>query len=120
MYFDNVGGKTLDAALETMNSFGRIAVSGMISQYDMATNEGLFNLSKIVSKRITMQGFLQSDFAHLVPQFMDLMAGYLKGNKVVYFEDFAQGLDNAPNALCRLMNGSKTGKQLITVANDSD
>lgn len=119
MYFDNVGGKTLDAVLEMMNSFGRVAVSGMISQYDTVTRgEGLYNLHRIISKRITMQGFLQSDYVHLVPHFMELMAGYMKAQKLVYFEDFAPGLDFAPNALCRLMNGCKIGKQLITIATD--
>ncbi|KAG0610777.1 hypothetical protein M758_7G090600 [Ceratodon purpureus] len=118
MYFENVGGKVLDAVLENMNSFGRIAVSGMISQYDTDKKDGVFNLYKIISRRITIQGFLQSDYVHLWPKFMELMTGYLNASKVVYFEDFAQGLDNAPNAFCRLMSGEKIGKQIITVAED--
>ena len=118
MYFENVGGKILDAVLENMNPFGRIAVSGMISQYDTDRKDGVFNLYIIISRRITMQGFLQSDYAHLWPKFMELMVGFVKADKVVYFEDFAQGLDNAPNALCRLMCGAKIGKQIVTVAED--
>jgi NADPH-dependent curcumin reductase CurA len=118
MYFENVGGKMLDAVLENMNSFGRIAVSGMISQYDTDRKDGVFNLFKIISRRITIQGFLQSDYVHLWPKFMELMTEFLTADKVVYFEDFAPGLDNAPNAFCRLMSGAKIGKQIITVAED--
>lgn len=118
MYFENVGGKTLDAVIDNMNPFGRIAVCGLIAQWEEGNfrkAEGLFNLYQIINKRITMQGFLQSDYQHLQPQFMSLMAGYLKEEKLVYLEDFAQGLENAPNAFCRMMTGSKIGKQIIKV-----
>jgi len=118
MYFENVGGKTLDAVIDNMNPFGRIAVCGLIAHFaggNFRKTEGLFNLYQIINKRITMQGFLQSDYQHLQPQFMSLMAGYLKEEKLVYLEDFAQGLENAPNAFCRMMTGSKIGKQIIKV-----
>lgn len=85
----------------------------MVSQYDTATRDGFYSLDKVVNKRMTMQGLLQSDYAHLKPQFMDLMTGNLRENKVVYFEDFAPGLDYATNAMFRLMNGLKIGKQLV-------
>ncbi|KAG0562119.1 hypothetical protein KC19_9G119900 [Ceratodon purpureus] len=118
MYFENVGGKTLDAVIDNMNPFGRIAVCGLISQFGKEKKDGVSNLYKFISARITMQGFLQSDHLHLMPKFMELMAGYLKANKLVYFEDFADGLDNAPNAFCRMLSGSKIGKQIITIAKD--
>lgn len=118
MDFENAGGKMLDAVLENMNVFGRIAVCGMISQYNKEEKDGVTNLYNLINRRITMRGFLQSDFIHLRPKFMELMSKYLKANKVVYIEDFADGLENAPAALCRLMKGENTGKQVITVAKE--
>lgn len=117
-YFENVGGKTLDAVLDNMNNFGRVAVCGLISQYDQGGQDGVYNLKRIINKRVTLQGFLQSDYLHLEPKFMDHMSKLIKADKLVYFEDFAEGLDNAPNAFCRMMIGSKIGKQVITVAKD--
>jgi NADPH-dependent curcumin reductase CurA len=116
MYFENVGGKTLDAVIDNMNPFGRVAVCGLIAQWtDGKAEGGLLNLYQLISKRIRMQGFFQSDYQHLQPKFMELVAGYVKQDKLVYLEDIAQGLENAPDAFCRMMKGSKIGKQIIQV-----
>jgi len=61
----------LEAVLDNMKTYGRIAICGMVSQYDKDETAGASNLSKIVSSRLTVQGFLQSDYLHLQPQFIE-------------------------------------------------
>lgn len=118
MDFENVGGQLLQAVLENVNIGGRIAVCGLISEYELEQRCGVTNLYKLITRRMTMQGFLQSDYAHLRPKFMSLMSGYLEMKKLVIIEDFAEGLDNAPTAFCKLMDGRNVGKQIVRVAAD--
>ena len=118
MDFENVGGQLLDAVLENVNVGGRIAVCGLISEYDSEQRDCVTNLYRLITQRVTMQGFLQSDYAHLRPKFMALMSGYLEMKKLVIIEDFAEGLENAPTAFCKLMDGRNVGKQIVRVAAD--
>ncbi|CAN0839037.1 2-alkenal reductase (NADP(+)-dependent) [Linum grandiflorum] len=117
IYFDNVGGQMLDAALLNMKVNGRIAVCGMVSQNSVNDpGAGIRNIFSVVMKRITMQGFLQSDFLHLYPSFLEhVTAHYLKGN-IVYVEDMDDGLDRAPAALAGLFTGHNVGKKVVRVA----
>ncbi|KAJ0080860.1 hypothetical protein Patl1_11902 [Pistacia atlantica] len=71
IYFDNVGGETLDTALINMRVHGRVAVCGMVSLHSYGDPQGIHNLFNLVPKRITMKGFLQSDYLHLYPQFLE-------------------------------------------------
>lgn len=117
IYFDNVGGATLDAALLNMRVHGRIAVCGMVSQ-SLSNPEGIYNLFSIITKRIRMQGFLQSDYLHLYPKFMEDVIGYYKQGKIVYIEDMNDGLESAPAALVGLFSGANVGKQVICIARE--
>ncbi|KAG9446921.1 hypothetical protein H6P81_013049 [Aristolochia fimbriata] len=114
IYFENVGGRMLDAVLLNMKLFGRIAVCGMISQYNLTQPEGVHNLFCLISKRLKMQGFLELDYKHTYPQFLEVVIQYIREKKLVYYEDVAQGLENAPAALVGLFSGRNVGKQLAS------
>ncbi|XVE84386.1 hypothetical protein DITRI_Ditri17bG0008300 [Diplodiscus trichospermus] len=118
IYFENVGGKMLDAVLLNMRMHGRIAVCGMISQYNLDHPEGLHNLMYLIGKRIRMEGFLVLDFYHLYPKFLKMVIPQIKEGKIAYVEDMAEGLESAPAALIGLFTGRNVGKQLVVVSHD--
>ncbi|KAH0662668.1 hypothetical protein KY284_027599 [Solanum tuberosum] len=118
IYFENVGGKMLDAALLNMKIHGRIAVCGMISQYNLEQTEGVHNLFCLISKRIRMEGFLVFDYYHLYPKYLEMIIPQIKAGKVVYVEDVAEGLESAPSALVGLFSGRNIGKQVVMVSRE--
>ncbi|CAL0316936.1 unnamed protein product [Lupinus luteus] len=118
IYFDNVGGDMLDATLLNMNIHGRIAVCGMVSQQNLSTPKGIHNLLNLVTRRIRMQGFLQSDYLHLYPQFLEHVASSYKQGKILYIEDMNEGLESAPAAFTGLFYGKNIGKQVICVTRE--
>ncbi|XP_062204149.1 2-alkenal reductase (NADP(+)-dependent)-like [Phragmites australis] len=118
IYFENVGGPTLDAVLLNMRSHGRIPACGMISQYNREQPEGMRNLSSVVAKRLRIEGFMVSDYIGEYRRFEEEMVGYLKEGKVSYVEDVAEGLEKAPAALIGLYSGRNVGKQVVAVARE--
>ncbi|VFQ88286.1 unnamed protein product [Cuscuta campestris] len=119
IYFENVGGKMLDAVLLNMNLHGRIIVCGMISQYNQTKGlEGIHNLMTLISKRIRMEGFMVGDYYHLYPKFLETVRSYIKEGKIAYVEDIAEGLESAPNALIKIFTGANVGKQLVVVSHE--
>uniref|UniRef100_A0A453LC18 Enoyl reductase (ER) domain-containing protein n=1 Tax=Aegilops tauschii subsp. strangulata TaxID=200361 RepID=A0A453LC18_AEGTS len=118
IYFENVGGAMLDAVLLNMRLHGRVAVCGMISQYNLEQPEGVRNLFCIVAKRIRMEGFMVTEYYGNYRKFEEEMAGYLKEGKITYVEDVAEGIESYPTALIGLFYGRNTGKQLVAVARD--
>ncbi|XP_062005432.1 2-alkenal reductase (NADP(+)-dependent) [Rosa rugosa] len=116
IYFDNVGGEMLDAALLNMRIHGRIAVCGMVSEKNLSDPGGIHNLYNLITKRIRMQGFLQSDYLHLYPRFLEDVISLYKQGKIVYIEDMNEGLESAPSAFVGLFSGRNIGKQVIRVA----
>ncbi|GMI64462.1 hypothetical protein like AT5G16990 [Hibiscus trionum] len=118
IYFENVGGKMLDAVLANMRVHGRIAACGMISQYNNEQLDAVHNLMYIVPKRVRMQGFIVSDFYHLYPKYLETIIPHIKEGKITYVEDKAEGLENAPAALIGLFTGRNVGKQLVVVSHD--
>lgn len=115
VYFENVGGSHLDAALPRMNVRGRIPVCGMISTYN-GGGEGVRNLSAIIYSRVRMEGFVASDFGHLQAKFVEDMTGWLKSGRVKYQETILDGFERAPEGLIGLFSGVNSGKMLIRVA----
>lgn len=113
IYFDNVGGDMLDAALGNMRVFGRIAACGMVSLHSLSDPQKMRNLYNIVIKRIKMQGFLQSDYLDLFPRFLEDVTSFYKQGKIVYIEDVNEGLESGPSALAGLFSGKNVGKQII-------
>ncbi|XP_042517400.1 2-alkenal reductase (NADP(+)-dependent)-like [Macadamia integrifolia] len=118
IYFENVGGKMLDAVLLNMKVNGRISVCGMISQYNLEKKEAVHNLFCLVSKQIRIEGFLIAKFFHLYPMFLDYVIPFIKEGKIAYVEDIAEGLDQAPGALIGLFNGRNVGKQVVVIARE--
>jgi len=115
VYFENVGGAHLDAALTRMNQGGRIPVCGMISTYNGA-GAGVNNLFLLIYGRITLQGFVASDFAHLNAQFTADMTGWLKSGRIRYQETVLDGFERAPEGLIGLFEGRNAGKMMVRVA----
>ncbi|XP_062096261.1 2-alkenal reductase (NADP(+)-dependent)-like [Humulus lupulus] len=118
IYFENVGGKMLDAVLQNIRAHARIAVCGMISQYNQEQPEGVHNLMNLVWKRAQMVGFLVFEYYHLYPKFLEFILPYIKEGNIVYVEDVAEGLESAPAALVGLFTGRNIGKQVVLVARD--
>ncbi len=117
VYFDNVGGDHLDAALPRMNLRGRIALCGMISAYNNfgAVSSGVTTLSNMIYGRMTMRGFVVSDFPHLQEAFVSDMTGWLKDGRMKYEETVLVGIERAPAALIGLFTGLNTGKMLVNL-----
>jgi len=112
-YFENVGGEILDAALRRMNAFSRIAVCGLISQYNVTEPYGVKTFQSILTNRIKVQGFIVSDRMELWPKALPELAGWVAAGKIKYRETVTQGLENAPKAFIGLLKGENFGKQLV-------
>ena len=112
VYFDNVGGEHLEAALRRMNTLGRIPVCGMISGYN-DNGSPVRNLSNIIYSRVMLRGFVGTDFMHLYADFQRDMAAWVKSGQVKYRETIVDGIANAPAALIGLMHGENIGKMLV-------
>jgi len=115
VYFDNVGGDHLEAALRRINTLGRIPVCGFISGYNSG-HSSVSNLSNIIYSRVMLRGFVGTDFMHLYADFQRDMAGWLKDGKVKYQETILDGIANAPAALIGLLEGKNSGKMLVKLA----
>jgi len=115
-YFENVGGEILDAALRRMNAFSRIAVCGLISQYNATEPYGVKNFQSILTNRIKVQGFIVSDRMELWAKALPELIGWVASGKIKYRESVAQGLENAPKAFIGLLKGENFGKQLVKLA----
>jgi NADPH-dependent curcumin reductase CurA len=115
-YFENVGGEILDAVLRRMNPFSRIAVCGLISQYNATEAYGVKTFQSILTNRIKVQGFIVSDRMELWGKALPELAGWIAGGKIKYRETVAQGLENAPRAFIGLLKGENLGKQLVKLA----
>lgn len=117
VYFDNVGGGHLEAALAVANDFARFAICGMIALYnDTVPQPGPRNMTALIVKRITLQGYMILDHLDLIPAFNREMIGWLREGRIKSRETIAEGLENAPKAFLGLFSGDNTGKMLVKVA----
>ena len=115
VYFENVGGAHLDAALLRMNVRGRIPVCGMISTYN-GGGDGVRGLFNLIYRRVRMEGFVASDFPHLNAAFVEDMTRWLKSGEIKYQETILNGFERAPEGLIGLFEGRNAGKMLIRIA----
>ena len=114
VYFDNVGGDHLEAAILHMADFGRLALCGAISSYDSTeVPSGPRNLMMAISKRLTLRGFIVSDHADLAGEFYKTVGPWLASGEITARETFVDGLDKAVEAFLGLGTGANTGKMLI-------
>jgi NADPH-dependent curcumin reductase CurA len=120
VYFENVGGEHLNAALPRMNALGRIAVCGMISAYNNfgAVSEPVTTLSNMIYNRVTMRGFVFYEFESKRAQFLDDMKGWIRQGRVQYRTTILHGIEQAPAALIGLFTGANTGKMVVQLAKD--
>ncbi|XP_026395846.1 2-alkenal reductase (NADP(+)-dependent)-like [Papaver somniferum] len=118
VYFENAGGKMLEAVLPNMALHGRSFICGMISQYNLEKPDGVQNLFLLITKRVQMEGFILSDHYHLYPKFMEMMKQHFKEGKLVYVEDTVECLESAPAALIGLFTGQNIGRQVVRVAHE--
>jgi len=122
VYYENVGGKTLEAVLPLMNTFGRIPVCGMIAWY---SGQGVAEAMRlpaawraILTKRLRVQGFIIFDHYDRVGAFASEVAPMVASGRIRYRESVTEGLENAPEAFMNLLKGGNFGKQLVRVGDD--
>jgi NADPH-dependent curcumin reductase CurA len=119
VYFDNVGGAILQAALFAMKPHGRIACCGAVSQYDAGVPESPIGIpGLLVIKRLRMEGFIVMDFADRDADAERDLAGWAQGGSLRVVEDVIDGLENAPRGLVGLLAGENRGKRMIRVGPD--
>lgn len=117
VYFDNVGSDHLQAALNVMNDFGRVALCGAVASYN-ATEPvpGPNNLFLAVGKRLNLRGFIVGDHNHLAEEYARRAAGWLAEGKLHTEETVVDGIDNSVQAFLDMMRGANTGKMLVRLS----
>uniref|UniRef100_UPI00201ABD91 MDR family NADP-dependent oxidoreductase n=1 Tax=Modestobacter marinus TaxID=477641 RepID=UPI00201ABD91 len=119
LFFDNVGGEHLEAAIGAFRTYGRAALCGSISGYNaVSAPPGPRNLGLIVGKQLTLRGFIVGDHADLRPEFVGAVSGWLRDGSVVARETVVEGLDDAVEAFRALLSGGNTGKMVVRLAPD--
>jgi len=118
VYFDNVGGDHLEAALEHIHEWGRIALCGSISGYNDPNATGPRNLFKAVGKRLNLRGFIVGDHEHLREEFEAVVGQWLSEGAIAYRETTWEGLDALPEAFAGMLTGSNIGKAIVRLRED--
>jgi NADPH-dependent curcumin reductase CurA len=119
VYFDNVGGPQLEAALYALRPFGRVVACGAISRYnDERPEPGPRNLGLIVTKRLRVQGFIVVDHGDRYPAFIAEVGPWVRDGKIAYRETIVDGLEQLPSAFAGLFRGDNVGKMLVRVGSD--
>jgi NADPH-dependent curcumin reductase CurA len=114
VYFDNVGGEHLEAALAELNVGGRVAMCGAIAQYNSTeATPAPRNLMLAIGKQLTLRGFLVGGQRQHRAEFFEKMSAWLADGSVRYDETVVDGLENAPQAFMDLLEGANTGKMLV-------
>ena len=117
--FENVGGEIFEAALWNMRDFGRVALCGMISNYnDEQLQPGPRGMAVIIGRRLRIQGFIVTDHQDVIPEFAAKVGGWLAEGKINYKETIAEGVENAPSAFISMLKGGNTGKQIVRLGED--
>ncbi|CAM5351942.1 MULTISPECIES: NADP-dependent oxidoreductase [Streptomyces] len=117
VYFDNVGGDHLEAAIGRLNQFGRVALCGAIAQYnDTGAATGPRNIALAIGKRLRLQGFIVGDHSDLQPQFVDEVSAWVRSGELKYNETFVEGIDNGVEGFLGMLRGENTGKMIIDLS----
>lgn len=117
LYFDNVGGAILDAALAHLAMHGRVVLCGQIGDYNATRTTGIHNTMNLIVKRGRMEGFIILDYMNRAMEAITALAGWAAEGKLKDRFEIVEGLENAPAALRRLFEGANIGKQLVKVRN---
>jgi NADPH-dependent curcumin reductase CurA len=120
VYFDNVGGDHLEAAIGVLRRGGRVAMCGTIADYDHPTpSPGPSNMFLIVAKELTLRGLRGNTHVDLLPELWREVGGWLRDGRLDCRETIIEGLENAPLALAQLMRGGTSGKTLVKIAQEA-
>jgi len=120
IYFDNVGGRHLESALDNMKPFGRIVLCGMISIYNAGQRQpGPANLFVAIARRLTLRGFIVLDHMDKLMQFYSDMSKWIRECRIKWKETIIEGIENAPKALIGLFSGENLGKMLVKIGPDT-
>ncbi|WP_351236177.1 NADP-dependent oxidoreductase [Streptomyces sp. NPDC002133] len=116
VYFDNVGGEHLEAAISSLNVHGRATICGMISQYNATEpTPAPRNLALVIGKRLRLQGMLVRDHEALQPQFVQEVAGWLRSGELKYTETVVEGIEHGVDAFLGMLRGENTGKMIVSL-----
>lgn len=116
VYYDNVGGDHLEAALDVMNDGGRIALCGAISGYNATDRTpGPDNMANIITRGLKLEGFTLANYLDLAPEFREKMAPWFAEGKITYDETVVDGIENTVDAFLDMMRGGNTGKMLVRI-----
>ena len=117
VYFENVGGAHLEAAIDSARPFARFALCGMISQYnETGTPTGPSNIIQAVGKSLKLEGFIVSNHADMQPAFVKDMAGWIASGQLKWKETIDEGIEAAPGAFIKLFKGENLGKMLVKLS----
>jgi len=117
VFFDNVGGEHLEAAIGALRLHGRAAICGSISSYNaVSPPPGPRNMSQLVATRLTLRGFLVGDHTDLRPEFLEALPGWISSGDLVVRETVREGLEDAVPAFLDLLRGGNTGKMVVRLS----
>ncbi len=120
VFFDNVGGDHLEAALDVINDGGRVALCGAIAGYNTTTRTpGPDNMANIITRGLMLRGFTLAAHLHLAPEFTEKMTGWFAAGRIAYDETVVDGIEHTVDAFLDMMRGANTGKMLVRVAPDA-
>ncbi|MDR6868773.1 NADPH-dependent curcumin reductase CurA [Microbacterium resistens] len=117
VFFDNVGGDHLEAALDVFNDGGRAALCGAIAGYNTtAPTPGPDNMANIITRGLALRGFTLAGYLDLAPEFQQKMAGWFAEGRIAYDETIVEGIERTVDAFLDMMRGANTGKMLVRIA----
>ncbi|MGW1139090.1 NADP-dependent oxidoreductase [Streptomyces zhihengii] len=116
VYFDNVGGDHLEAAISSFNVGGRATICGMIAQYNNTeATPGPRNLALVIGKRLRLTGMLVNDHKHLQQQFTEDVSGWIASGELKYDETVVEGIEHGYDAFAGMLRGENTGKMIVSL-----
>jgi NADPH-dependent curcumin reductase CurA len=116
VYFDNVGGEALEAAIGALRNYGRVVACGSIVAYNATeAPPGPRNMFLVVTKRLRLQGFIISDHYDRFREFHEQASEWVRSGRLRYRETVVEGIENAPAAFIGLLRGENVGKMLVRV-----
>jgi len=115
-YFENVGGVVMDTVFRLFNPFARVALCGMIADYNATEAYGVKMMRSLLVNRVNLRGFIVFDRLDLYARAIPQLARWVSQGKIKYHETVAVGLENAPSAFIGMLKGANLGKQLVKVA----
>ena len=119
LYFDNVGGDMLQAAMERLRLGARVVLCGLMAQYNTTDMPPGPNPAWVIKARATVRGMVVYDHEDLRDAFVNDVSGWLREGRIHYLEDRTEGLENAPAAFSRLMHGDNVGKAIVVVSDEA-